>query len=108
MLSGVGHTVLDGVGLIPGAGEIADLAIAGWYGLEGDALNASLSAASAIPIAGWGGATGAKWGKNAYRGAEAFLKAERASGSVAHIWASNRRFPSVKNALEHWKKCARE
>ncbi|MFG3480512.1 hypothetical protein ACGF3K_35690, partial [Streptomyces sp. NPDC047980] len=102
VLSGVGHTVLDVAGLVPGVGEIADLANAGWYGLEGDALNASLSAASAIPFVGWG-ATGAKWGKNMFRGAEAFMKAERASGSVAHIWASSKKFPSVKNALEHFK-----
>jgi len=51
--------VLDGVGLVPVVGEPADGINALWYGAEGDELNAALSAAGMIPIAGWG-ATGAK------------------------------------------------
>ncbi|WP_103532080.1 hypothetical protein [Streptomyces sp. SM11] len=92
VLSGVGHTVLDVAGLVPGVGEIADLANAGWYGLEGDALNASLSAASAIPFVGWG-ATGAKWGKNMFRGAEAFMKAS----APADPWPTSGR--AARNSL---------
>ncbi|MER0444440.1 hypothetical protein ABR738_07595 [Streptomyces sp. Edi4] len=46
-------------GMVPGAGEVADLANTGWYGLEGGTLNASLSAAAAVPGLGWG-ATGTK------------------------------------------------
>ncbi|WP_338672187.1 hypothetical protein V1460_04110 [Streptomyces sp. SCSIO 30461] len=103
VLSGVGHTALDVAGLIPAVGEVADLANAGWYGLEGDALNASLSAAAAIPVAGWG-ATGAKWGKNAYHGAEAFIKAQKALGGAPHIWAANKKFPHAQNAAKHWSK----
>ncbi|MFS8200641.1 hypothetical protein ACLVWQ_18385 [Streptomyces sp. CWNU-52B] len=41
------------------AGEAFDLLNCGWYGVEGDALNSSLSCAAAIPIVGWG-ATGGK------------------------------------------------
>jgi len=50
---------LDIAGLIPGAGEPFDLLNAAIYAARGDALNAGLSAAGAIPFAGWG-ATGAK------------------------------------------------
>ncbi|KAA1427197.1 WXG100 family type VII secretion target [Nocardioides antri] len=55
----LGHLVLDLGGLIPLVGEIADLINAGWYELEGDHVNAGLSAAGAIPFAGWA-ATGGK------------------------------------------------
>jgi hypothetical protein len=57
--SEVGHTVLDGVGLVPVIGEVADGANALWYGAEGDYLNAGLSAAATVPLFGWG-AAGAK------------------------------------------------
>lgn len=46
------HGTLDAAGMIPGFGEIADLSNAALYTLEGDGLNATLSAASAIPIGG--------------------------------------------------------
>ncbi|WP_342481501.1 phage baseplate assembly protein V [Paenibacillus sp. FSL L8-0340] len=49
----VSQTVLDVAGLIPGVGEIADLANAGIYALRGDYLNASLSLAATVPGAGW-------------------------------------------------------
>ncbi|XHX79307.1 MAG: hypothetical protein RBJ76_05075 [Stenomitos frigidus ULC029] len=48
-ISGIGHTVLDVAGMIPIVGAVADLAHAGWYLAEGDYVNASLSAVSAIP-----------------------------------------------------------
>ncbi|MBD1890615.1 hypothetical protein [Coleofasciculus sp. FACHB-SPT9] len=51
-LSDVGHTLLDGAGMIPGLGAFADGANAVWYAVEGDWTNASLSAMGAIPIAG--------------------------------------------------------
>ncbi|MEK5236161.1 phage baseplate assembly protein V [Paenibacillus sp. FSL L8-0470] len=50
----VSQTVLDVAGLIPGVGEIADLANAGIYALRGDYLNASLSVGASVPFAGWG------------------------------------------------------
>ena len=55
----VGHFVLDLGGLVPGVGEVADLLNAAWYKAEGDDLSAAISAAGAVPFAGWG-ATGAK------------------------------------------------
>ncbi len=66
----IGHTALDVVGLVPVVGEVADLANAGWYAAEGNYVDAGLSAASAIPIAGWG-ATGAKWVKTGVNVADA-------------------------------------
>ena len=51
-LSDVGHTLLDGAGMIPGLGAFADGANAVWYAVEGDWTNAGLSAMGAIPIAG--------------------------------------------------------
>lgn len=47
------HLSLDAFGLIPVGGEIADLANGALYTIEGDGLNATLSFASAVPVAGW-------------------------------------------------------
>jgi len=47
--------------MVPVIGEVADLANAAIYAAEGDYVNASLSAAAAVPFAGWA-ATGAKAG----------------------------------------------
>jgi len=55
------QTGLDFAGLIPVIGEAFDLANGAIYAARGDYLNAGLSAAAAIPFAGWG-ATGAKLG----------------------------------------------
>src|SRR4051812_40108038 len=55
------HGALDVAGLVPVVGEVADGANAAWYTAEGDYLNAGLSAAAAIPFAGWA-ATGLKAG----------------------------------------------
>lgn len=52
------HTTLDAVGLIPGF-DAADLINAGIYLLEGDYINAGISAAAMIPVVG-GVATAAK------------------------------------------------
>lgn len=76
--SDIGHGVLDVVGLIPVVGEAADLANAGWYAAEGDYVNAALSAASAIPLAGYA-ATAAKVGKRANDAVGAVRAADRAS-----------------------------
>ncbi|WP_431809777.1 hypothetical protein [Brevibacillus agri] len=57
-LDGV-QLALDVVGLIPGVGEIADLANAGISLARGDYAGAALSLAACIPFAGWA-ATGAK------------------------------------------------
>jgi|GEM_PF-3913845 len=55
------HLGLDVAGLIPVVGEAFDLINAGIYAIEGDYLNAGLSAASAVPFAGYG-ATAVKMG----------------------------------------------
>ena len=59
--SGV-HLLLDGAGLIPGIGEIADLASGTLYTLEGNYEDATLSFLAAIPFVGWT-ATGAKYAR---------------------------------------------
>lgn len=47
------HVTLDVFGLVPLFGEAADLINGALYTIEGDGVNATLSYASAIPIAGW-------------------------------------------------------
>ena len=63
------HLALDLIGFIPGIGNFADIANAIWYATEGNWADASLSAAAAIPGAGWlAGASklskGTKYGKS--------------------------------------------
>jgi RHS repeat-associated protein len=57
-----GHTALDVGGLAPFLGEVFDLINCGWYGVEGDELNAGLSCGSAIPFAGYA-TTSVKFGR---------------------------------------------
>jgi len=54
------HITLDVFGMIPVVGEIADLTNGVLYTIEGDGLNATLSFAATIPVAGWA-ATGTKY-----------------------------------------------
>jgi hypothetical protein len=56
------HLSLDVAGLVPGFGEVADLANGVIYTIEGNGIDASLAYASAVPILGWG-TTGAKVGR---------------------------------------------
>ena len=49
---GAGHAVLDTVGLLPVAGDLADGANALWYLGEGDSTNAGLSAVGLVPLVG--------------------------------------------------------
>ncbi|WP_436500233.1 SpvB/TcaC N-terminal domain-containing protein [Actinokineospora sp. HUAS TT18] len=74
----IGHTTLDVVGMVPVIGEPADLANAGWYATEGDYVNAGLSAASAIPGAGYA-ANAAKYGNKALDAAQAAKNANNAA-----------------------------
>ncbi|WP_165956683.1 putative adhesin [Kribbella antibiotica] len=78
----IGHGLLDAVGLIPGLGEVADLANAAWYAAEGDYVNAALSAASAIPIAGYA-ATAAKASRYVNKGLKA-ARETRGAGGLGH------------------------
>lgn len=56
-ISPIGHGALDVAGLVPGFGEPADLLNGLWYTAEGNYIDAGLSYASAIPIAGYGAST---------------------------------------------------
>ncbi|GED57625.1 contractile injection system protein, VgrG/Pvc8 family [Brevibacillus formosus] len=78
-LDGV-QLALDVVGLIPGLGEIADLANAGISLARGDYAGAALSLAACIPFAGWA-ATGAKLGAKAHKA----LKGTKAGQKVLEV-----------------------
>ena len=78
LFSKIGHGVLDVAGLVPGVGEVADLANAAWYTAEGDYTMAALSAAAAIPFLGWG----ATAGKAALKGGRAIAALGRPAGEV--------------------------
>ena len=47
-----GHLILDGIGTIPVIGMFADAANTIWYAVEGDWVNASISAAAFVPVVG--------------------------------------------------------
>ncbi|MFB7516554.1 SpvB/TcaC N-terminal domain-containing protein [Streptomyces sp. NPDC056144] len=79
----IGHTALDVAGMVPVVGEAADLANAGWYAAEGDALNAGLSLASAVPGAGYA-ANVAKYGNKVVDAAQA-AKAANNAGDAATV-----------------------
>jgi hypothetical protein len=72
------HGALDIIGLIPGAGEIADGINAVIYLAEGDYANAALSGAAMIPFAGWG-ATAAKAVKHADNAIDAAKTVDKAN-----------------------------
>lgn len=73
---------LDVVGLIPGAGEVADLANAGISALRGDFVGAGISLFAAIPFVGWLG-TGAKAAKYADEAVEVAQAATKHADEVA-------------------------
>lgn len=105
--SDIGHTALDVLGLVPVVGEAFDGVNAAWYASEGDWLNAGLSAAAMIPLAGWmttGGKLGYKfvtnldtlktWAKNRPAGVPA--------GATQLPWTPNAKFPTgLKYQWEH-------
>ena len=64
------HGGLDAAGLIPGLGAVPDLLNAGIYTVEGDYVNAGISAVAAIPVVG----DAALAGKYAVKGGELALK----------------------------------
>jgi hypothetical protein len=67
------HIELDGVGLVPVLGEIADLLNGTLYVIEGDGVNATLSYASAVPFFGW-----------AAQGTKYAIKVVNAGGNVVY------------------------
>lgn len=89
--SDLGHTALDIVGLVPVVGEVADGINAAWYAAEGDWLNASLSLAAMVPIAGWV-ATGGKLG---YRAFNTGLRFQPVTSLTAAISFAKNRPPGV-------------
>ena len=87
--SEIGHTVLDGVGMVPVVGTAANLANAGWYAASGDWKDAGMSAAAAIPIGGEA-IDAAKLGRDGVKIAEDGIKAEHiasAASEDAHVVA---------------------
>jgi hypothetical protein len=94
------QTVLDGVGLVPGFGEIADGANAVIYTARGDKINAGLSLAACIPIAGWA-ATG---GKAINKG----IKAVDATGVIVKNVSKEATEKVVKEATEKGTKVVSE
>lgn len=98
-LDGV-QLVLDGAGLIPGFGELADGANALISLARGNYGDAALSAAAMIPFLGWGG-TAAKWGKrgaDAVNAIDAANDTRRAAGRADEAIDAARRIPCLGSA----------
>ncbi|MGW3135837.1 RHS repeat-associated core domain-containing protein [Streptomyces sp. NPDC001139] len=83
-ISPIGHGALDVVGLVPGFGEPADLINGLWYTAEGNYIDAGLSYASAIPIAGYGAsaAKGARYVDKAVDAVDAARDTVKAADKV--------------------------
>ncbi|GGK40622.1 type IV secretion protein Rhs [Pilimelia terevasa] len=77
----IGHGTLDVIGLVPVVGEVGDIANGAWYSAQGDKVNAALSFASAIPVAGYAATAikGAKWANKGIDAANAVNKADKAT-----------------------------
>ena len=69
-LQDIGQGALGIVGLVPGVGNFADLANAGWSAARGNMGDAALNLAAAVPGVGlWAGGTNlANKGNNLYKG----------------------------------------
>jgi A nuclease family of the HNH/ENDO VII superfamily with conserved AHH len=81
------HGGLDGIGLVPVIGEVADLANGIIYTIEGEGVNATLSFAAMVPIAGWG-ATATKYAKKAITaldGSKRTLKWLKQTNNLIHF-----------------------
>ena len=74
-----GHAVLDGAGMVPGVQEVANGINAIWYAADGDWVNAGISAAGMIPVAGDAavGARLAAKGAKLLKGADNVEKAQK-------------------------------
>lgn len=73
----VAHALTDAAGFIPVIGDAVDLAHAGVYALQGRGTEAALTAAAAVPFAGWA-AGGTKLSKSGKRIGEALGIGEKA------------------------------
>jgi hypothetical protein len=83
LVSTIVHTGLDGLGLVPVIGEPADGINAVYYAAEGDEVNAALSAAAMVPVAGTA-ATGAKLTRKTVQAAD---------GAAATAAAAKKAYP---------------
>lgn len=83
-LQDVGQGVLGGIGMIPGIGNVADLANAGWSAARGNYGDAALNLAAAVPGAGLAVGAGAlaNKGKNLYKGVKATGDAAKTVSNV--------------------------
>lgn len=84
LTSKIGHTVLDGVGMVPIVGTVSETINAGWYAAEGDDGDAAMAAASAIPIGG-DFADAARLGKDGVELIHAGVDAARAERTAATV-----------------------
>jgi hypothetical protein len=82
--SDIGHAVLDVAGLVLVVGEVADVANGIWYAAEGNYVDAALSLASAIPLAGYA-ASGAKAARYGAKAVDAAQSAARHGDNVADM-----------------------
>ena len=78
-----GHAALDMGGMVPGIGEVADLTNAGWYLSEGHPLDAAVSMAGTIPLAG-SAAVGGRLLRNAAKHSDDVGEAVSASARSAN------------------------
>jgi len=109
-MSGVVHGALDAAGFIPGLGAVPDLVNAGIYALEGNKVEAGISAVAAIP--GFG--DGVKAGALVVKGGKAVAKkvgkeaAEKAAKEAAEKAAKEAAEKAAKEAAEKAEKEAAE
>jgi hypothetical protein len=103
------HGGLDAAGLIPGLGAVPDLLNAGIYAVEGDYVNAGISAVAAIPVVG----DAALAGKYAVKGGELAVKegeklAAKEAEKLAAQAAKEAEEKAAKEAAEKAEKEAAE
>ncbi|MFJ8582046.1 DNRLRE domain-containing protein [Micromonospora sp. NPDC093277] len=85
--SDIGHAALDVAGMVPVIGEVADVANGIWYLAEGNYVDAAMSMASAIPLAGNAVAAAklAKTGKKIADGIDTARDIEKAAENAKSI-----------------------
>jgi len=83
-LSMAGHLLLDGLGMVPGFGAIADGLNAVWYLAEGNYTDAAMSAFAAIPGIG-DAAAAAKLGKRASGLGKTFKAFDKAGDALSGV-----------------------
>ncbi|HMU05264.1 MAG TPA: hypothetical protein PJ990_16640, partial [Saprospiraceae bacterium] len=87
MVEGV-HVILDGVGLIPGAGEIFDVINGTLYAIEGDWTSAAFSFGATVPFLGWFSTT-AKFATRPIAGRKFLLVWKKSADGTKVLFASD-------------------